>query len=106
MAKPGGIGTKPFTIQCTSCLVTTDESNSQELLQDEWNHRIPTERPAPCQFYCEQQAFKIKIRNLKSLLAEAHQRFKQYDMDIDDSSLAPESHIKFMNKLEAALSSK
>lgn len=93
-----GTGTKPYTIQCISCLVETDESNSAELLKDEWNHRIPTEREAPCQHFCEQAAFNIEIRKLRRLLGEAHKRLAQ-----NDQYIAAHDHKKFMSEIEIAL---
>ncbi len=75
-------------------------------------HKIKSERPlevkkelgnitnigATEQYVCDLESDN---QILRLLLSEAYRRFKQYEMDVDDTR--PEHHINFMEQVEAVL---
>ncbi|MBO9493817.1 Lar family restriction alleviation protein [Thalassotalea sp. G20_0] len=58
-------------IDCSVCRGGFDYLADKDQLAKMWNSRVPTKRAAPCENYCEQAAFNIEIRRLKSLLGKA-----------------------------------
>ncbi len=50
------------------------------------------------QYVCDLESDNQKLR---LLLSEAHRRFKQYEMDVDDNQ--PQDHFNFIRQIEAAI---